>query len=368
MRQKTGWILCWVALSACTSGGGRGRDREEIYLPRELFIDQSKKIRDYTQALLLLEGESRKSWEEAVRQIGLLAPFFLEPDEPDLVGKALRPDREGEEARAELLKRGRTYDSILVFTGPYNPETWNAAHQKILEAGEFGSARAAMSLFQMLFNPQLQDRWGQYRHYLVATGEPARETAEALVRELADRMLDVPMENVEYLGQVIMVLVTFGEKAEETVSGLLEHSSSNVRRAAATALGGALAGAYIPRLEELLKEDDDWMVRGAAATSLGQMSALRSRTGPILREALLREKDRFLRREIVRALGENHFPGAVPVLISVLDSPDAEGDITESAMMSLWQITGERINRREDWKKWFETKYEEWKKGVESRP
>lgn len=360
LAGRIAYTVLFGALTAtsCSSEGSRVGEGVETP-PVEIFQEQSRKTRLYAEALLRFGSHRALDWEEALHQVRELQPFHIYLDEEGLVERVLAgPDAEG--ARRDLSQRGRTYLAILVFTEPYDPVAWDVAHAQAMESGEFGQIQLSISLFQMLFNVQLRDVWPHFRSYLVATGTHARETAEELAIELAGRMTDVPLQDIDYLREVALVLIAFGDEAKAPVDQLLSHPTTSVRRAIAIAIGESVEGGRIGDLERLLSSDPAWEVRAAAADALGHMGTLRAQTGPILLRALERENETYLRQRLAEALGKCRYAGAVPALIKLLEDAATSSDLSNRVMEALWRITSQRLISRAEWQRWYETKYPEW--------
>jgi hypothetical protein len=81
--------------------------------------------------------------------------------------------------------------------------------------------------------------------------------------------------------------------------------------------------------------------------------------GPILTERVGKEKEGYVLRRVLRAIGDIGWAEGVPALIAALESPSLE--TAESAMAALYVLTGERHLKRGQWEEWYRTRYPAWK-------
>ncbi|GAA3351597.1 hypothetical protein GCM10020358_81880 [Amorphoplanes nipponensis] len=112
-------------------------------------------------------------------------------------------------------------------------------------------------------------------------------------------------------------LVQLGAEAEVTLSAALDHPQARVRAVCLDALGLLGATGSVRRIARVLREDSYLDVRVAAATNLGKLGT-RTALEP-LTLALHPARPAALRAAAARALGELGAPGAVPVLVELLD-------------------------------------------------
>ena len=357
-------IFPLALIAAVVLGGCMPPPKTEAppHLPREIFVQVSKKLRRYTDALLLTSSPLEVDREKARREIRMLAPFYVFPDEPKLVREVAGTGPEAEAARRELGIRGRAYDAVLLFTGPYDGPAWDAKFRDVLDFPEYARAYVIQSLLQMLISPQFQRKWEHYRGYLIASGKLGRVFSEELSVKLAEQMSESPVANVTKLREVGMVLVGFGEEGRPGLEKLLSHRAPNVRRAAISAVGVSFDISYVDSLASLLDSDPSWQVRVAAATALGDMHGAQDRVGPVLLSALRTTRDSMVRRVIVKALGECRYPEAAPALIHASDSSDP--DMADTAMQALRRITGLRFRSLTGWESWLQETYPAWLKKI----
>jgi hypothetical protein len=323
----------------------------------ELIRDFNKRLRDYTDALLLCGSPVPSDWDQARRRLDLLQPFFVFAEDPELV-RQFRAGRE--QARKELASRGVILHSTLALWEPYDKRKWDDARRTLMSAGEVGLHLLVKSLFNLLLNGQYREVWIHARFGLVEAGPVALETARELARVLEERVPpDAPIFPQDDLTQVFLVLIGFGDPGRGAVEAWARHPKTNVRRVVARAFGEALDPAGLPVLARFVREDREFAVRWAAAQALGRMAPARSEAGRVLVERIRAETDRTVRLAILEAIGELHYEEAVPDLMAVVEVPSLE--TATAAMSALYRITGEKFTRREQWKKWYDEVYPKWK-------
>lgn len=107
-----------------------------------------------------------------------------------------------------------------------------------------------------------------------------------------------------------------------------------VRKIIVGALGCIGDARALEPLVDRLNRDKDREVRAAAATALGALGD-RAAEDPLAKR--IADKDAFIRREAIRALGILHAVGAVDRIIQRLES-DAEADVRRHAAEALGKI------------------------------
>lgn len=315
-------------------------------------------LKQYIDALLLAGSLQPSDWEESRKKLTQLGPFFVFNEDPALV----RRFREGDDAaRRELARRGQILHAITVFSQGYDRDKWEQARKTLVEAGEPGKVLLAVTLLQLLLNGQNQSVWIHLRYQLVAAGPVSLETAIGLSERLIQDMpKDTPIFKIDDLTQVLLVICGFGDAGVPYLEKLGRHEKPNVRRTVARTLGEALEASSVGVLVALLADEKEWTVRAAAAESMGRMTPARARAGAALVDRVGRERDMLVLRMVVSSIGLLGYYAGIPVLMRALDVPNRE--VIEAAMLSLVQITGERLARKELWLEWHRTQYAEWLK------
>jgi HEAT repeat protein len=366
MRARILLLILLLGLGACQPppASGKAKDAEDAGLDPQLLVDYSKNLQQYIDAMLLCGSTLASDWEDAKRRFDLLHPFFVFKEDPGLI----REMKAGSAAaRQELARRGVILRSVLVFaSGPYNRTKWEDARKTLMDAGEAGQVLLCTTLLKLLLNGQNQEIWMHVRYTLVESGPMALETTVGLAKELADRTpSDTAIFKMDDLVQLYMVLIAFGDGGRPAVEEHSKSGKANVRRSVARAIGESKDGSSVQILMRLL-EDSEWMVRMAAAQSLGQMSSARSTAGPALVDRLGKERDGLVYRTVLRSMGDLMYAEAIPDLMKVLEVPSRE--TVEKAMEALYIITGEKYLRKDQWIEWYRTRYADWKKRRAGRP
>jgi len=299
-------------------------------------------------------------WREAKVKLEALSFGYFQEDR-DLIEKFRTGTSEiSEAARKELGRRGKMLDLILVFAGPYAPATWEQARRELIALDIEGDARAflTISLIKILINGHFRDVWPQIRTQLAEVGEIAFETLAEFTRQRADSTPETPIWKQEDLVQLLMALISFGDKAQPLLETLSRHRSWNVRKAVAKGIGDSIDVANAEILLGYLRSDSDWQVQAAAAEALGRLHPARRTLGPILVERVKSERDAFVLRAILRAIGRIGYLGAIPHLMNAIDVPNFE--TASVAMEALYDLTGERLTTSTQWKRWYRETYPSW--------
>lgn len=171
-------------------------------------------------------------------------------------------------------------------------------------------------------------------------------------------------------------LVLIGPEAVGPVTDLLSDPDRDARRRAAEVLGRlpvsvsdvATRGAdaddrrAMDELARVVREDPEWMVRGAAVHSLGVRLAPVYEPSPVnpYRAALqsaLRDPDPVVAAEAARSLVRLSDGRLVPVLIDFLDqaSTQAESRNLAVAQECVMEASGSRVKRSlQEWRRWWD--------------
>lgn len=348
-----------IALAACAPSAPRPDSRAVLTEPGVL-LEYSKLIQDYIAALLLLNSANPADWKEAKVKLESLAFGYFDDDRLLIEKYRMGTPEESEIARKELGRRGRMLDLVLVFSRPYAPATWENARRELMALAIDGDAPAflTISLLKILMNGQFREVWAPIRYQLVEVGDVALETTAEMARMKADATPETPIWKQVDLVQLIMVLVSFGEKGRPTLEALAKHRVWNVRKAVAKAIGDSTDLGDAGILVDYLKNDLEWQVKATAADSLGQLRAGRETLGPILVERMKAERDGFVQHAILRAIGRIQYLGAIPHLMNVIDVPNFE--TAGVAMEALFALTGERLTTALQWQRWYRETYPRW--------
>lgn len=317
----------------------------------------NRTLQQYIEALVLCNSPQPEDWAEAIRKYDAIPkPYQVFAEDPSL----FRQMKAGSDAaRKELGRRGTILQALLVFYEPYVREKWEAARRTLMGAGTGGPELLVRLLFTMLLNSQFADAWIHVRYQLVEIGDLAFETAAELARAYAQATPATPIFKHDDLTQILMALISFGDRGRARLEEFSRHANHNVRRAAARAIGESVDDGGAGILARLLAEDADWTVRAAAAQAAGRLGPSRALLGPVLVARMTREPERYVRRLVIEAIGEIHYDDAVPQLMAAIDVPSLE--LATAAMGSLYRITGEKFTRKDQWARWYAESYAAWK-------
>ena len=323
----------------------------------EVLKRNSRNLQEYIDAMLLAGSPQPADWAESKKKFDLVHPFFVFQEDPELI----RQFRAGSvSARKELGRRGTLLRSVQILSSGYDRLKWEEACKTLMDAGEPGQVLLCTTLLGMLLNVQNIQIFPQIRFALAESGTFALETTVGLAKELAAQTsATAAVFKMDDLVQVLMVIISFGDKGRGPFEEFAQSSKPNVRRCAARAIGESRDGSALGVLLRLLS-DSDWTVRMSATQSMGQMASVRSQAGPALVERISKEKDGLVFRATLRAIGDLLYADAIPELMKVLELPSRE--TLEAAMGALYIITGEKNLRREQWYEWYRTRYPEWKR------
>lgn len=366
--MRDGWaVLCLAALLASCGGGPRAvqapippvlpEDQGHGAMAVELAKISVKTLREYIDALLLCGSAQPSDWLEAQRKLDVLHPFHVFKEDLQLAAGL----RRGETAsRKELARRGGLLRAMLVFSAKPDKAKWDEARRTLLAGGEAGETLLVQVLLQQLVYGAARDHWDALRYQLVETGKPALETTIALSKAISDA---APAESALFahddLMQLFMVLIGFGDLGRPAVDEFARHPKPNIRRCLAEAVGEARDDASAPLLKSFLTADPSWIVRAAAAESCRRMGVSRRLLGPALVERVGKEREGYVLRRVLRAIGDIGWADGVPTLVGALESPSLE--TAEAAMSALYVLTGERFGKRERWEEWYRTRYAVWR-------
>ena len=364
MRMRSALLLA-ALLSGCASGPKAHLAPAPSALmpsdPGAIDVDlatvSARTLRQYVDALVLCGSAVPADWAAARRELDLLHPFHVFREDLELI-KEFR--KGGEAARRELARRGGLLRSMLVFSGPYDKARWDAARTTLVGAGEAGQVLFVTTVLKLLIDGTFRENWHHLRYQLVESGKTAFETSAALLKELVARApADKPLFKHDDLVQVLSVVIGFGDAGRPILLDLAKSDKANVRRCVADAVGETRDLSSLPVLLDLLERDPSWPVRAAAAESCRRMSAGRKTVGPALVDRVGKEKESYVLHRILRAIADVEYADGVPVLIRVIEVPNAS--TVEAAMQALYVLTGERFKTREQWTRWHQTKYREWR-------
>lgn len=362
-RLGPAFFFCALTVLAACGGPPRSSDPRANPIDPGVFFEYSKLIKDYIAALLLLNSENPADWKEAKVRLEVMAFSYFQEDRELIETFRTGTPETSEIARKELGRRGRMLDLILVFAGPHAPATWEHARRELLALAVDGDAHALLtiSLIKILLNGNFRDVWPHIRYQLVEVGDVALETTAEVARQRADATPETPIWKQDDLVQLIMVLIAFGEKGRPPVVALSQHRTWNVRKAAAKAIGDSIDVSGAEILVGYLHSDPEWQVKATAAEALGQLRPGRRTLGPILIERMKVERDAFVLRAILRAIGRLGNLDAIPFLMNAIDVPNYE--TASVAMEALYDLTGERLTTPTLWKRWYRESYPTWIKG-----
>ena len=364
-------ILPVLALAGLLTSCRSGPNANPAPIPQVFPEDQSggamavefakvsmQTLREYIDALVMCGSAAPSDWLEAQRRLDTLHPFHVFKEDPGLIASMRRGDGK---ARAELARRGGLLRAMLVFAGKHDRPKWDAARKTLLAGGEAGEALLTTTLLQLLIDGAARDNWEHLRSQLVETGRPALDTAVLLARAISEK---APAETAVFphddLTQLFMLFIGYGDTGRPAVDEFARHPKPNIRRCMAEAIGEARDDQSAGILVGYLRSDPSWIVRAAAAEACRRMGPSRRVLGPVLTErAAGGEREGYVMRRVLRAIGDIGWPDGVPALVAALESPSLE--TAESAMAALYVLTGERLARREQWAEWHRTRYAAWR-------
>ena len=140
----------------------------------------------------------------------------------------------------------------------------------------------------------------------------------------------------------------YEEKDTEYFVGLLDHPDYVVRTRATCILADFGGEDKVPYIAQVLKNDENELVRHEAAFSLGQMCY--SSSVPPLTDATLNDPSMFVRHEAAIALGVVGNKDAKESLEKALNDPDKP--VIESAVVALSNIEFmEKLSKNEKFAK-----------------
>ena len=316
-----------------------------------------KQLREYVDALVLCGSPVPSDWAEARQRLDVMHPFHVFKEDPQLIAGLRRGD---EPSRRELARRGGLLRAMLTFSGKHVRAKWDEARKTLLAGGAAGEDLLTSVLLQLLIDGSARDNWEHLRYQLVETGKPALDIATALSKEIAKR---IPPESAVFphddLTQLFLVLIAFGDAGRPAVEEFSRHEKPNVRRCMAESIGEARDDLSASTLAKYLSSDPSWIVRAAAAEACRRMGPSKGLLGPQLTDRVTKEREGYVLRRVLRAIGDIGWAEGVPALIAALESPSLE--TAESAMAALYVLTGERHLKREKWAEWYKTRYAAWK-------
>ncbi|GEM_PF-3132479 len=347
-----------IFASACASSSRPPEARGTKPIDPGVFVEVSKVFHEYIAALKLLDSPRSSDWEEGRRKLETLKFAYFAEDRILIEKFRTGTPEDRELSRKELARRGKMLELVLVFTRPYAPATWEHARREMMALGEGAPEFLTISLLKILIHGRFREVWSQIRYHLVGIGDTAFETTVELSRKWADSTPATPIWKQEDLVQLFLAILGFGERGRTTLGEFAKHRTWNVRKAVARAVGDSGDVGSSAILVGYLEGDVDWQVKAAAAEAMGRLRPAKRSLGPVLVERMKKERDAFVRHEIIRALGVLKWAGAVPDLMRVLELPNYE--TVQFAMESLYFLTGERLTTPSQWKSWYATSYPKW--------
>ncbi len=293
--------------------------------------------------------------------------------------RIIRESQDASAVRAAIMDLGyETRDEVYpVLVDKLNDPNLGIQHAAVISLGRYGRTEAVQEIIKpkIFRSPAANIRWaavaavgklGDYRvidYLLKAVDDPEWIVRTQAVTELMGKVQDVrdrrdsrqihvlihmlSLESEEIVALAVEGLKEFGAESLTPLREALNNSSATIRANAARALGKLASPQSVPCLLASL-QDGDWHVRASAAEALGaigdptslepliqkiqdnvaevqeQASAALIRFGkqatlPLL-HVLSRERDKFVLRAILLALGRIADPKSVPALINHLRS------------------------------------------------
>jgi len=155
----------------------------------------------------------------------------------------------------------------------------------------------------------------------------------------------------------LLAMTAIGPAAAPRLRREASHAESlEVRRAAIQGLGAFAADPAVAADLCRLAVDREWQIRGQALASLGY--ATDSGSGQVLLQAARGDRDLFVRRKAIQALGVRATPEAASALLEVLDQGVVQksAEVCNEAQTALRRITHKDFGWKVDaWRSWLET-------------
>lgn len=293
--------------------------------------------------------------------------------------RIIRESQDASAVRAAIMGLGyESRDEVYpVLVDKLNDPNPSIQHAAVISLGRYGRTEAVQEIIKpkIFRSPAANIRWvavaavgklGDYRvidYLLKAVDDPEWIVRTQAVTELMGKVQEIrecrdacqihvlihmlSLESEEIVGLAVEGLKEFGAESLTPLREALNNSSATIRANAARALGKLASPQSVPCLLSSL-QDGDWRVRASAAEALGaigdptsmepliqiihdnvakvqeQASAALIRFGkhatlPLL-HALSRERDKFVLRALLLALGRIADPRSVPTVINHLRS------------------------------------------------
>jgi HEAT repeat protein len=297
----------------------------------------------------------------------------------ETIFRIIRENQDASAVRAAIMDLGyETRDEVYpVLVDKLNDPNLGIQHAAVISLGRYGRTEAVEEIIKpkIFRSPAANIRWvavaavgklGDYRvidHLLKAVDDPEWIVRTQAVTELMGKVQAIrdcrdtrqihvlihmlSLENEEIVGLAVEGLAEFGADSLTPLREALNNSSATIRANAARALGRLASPQSVPCLLSAL-QDGEWRVRACAAEALGaigdptsvepliqriqdnvakvqeQASAALIRFGkqatlPLL-HALARERDKFVLRALLLALGRITDPRSVLAVINHLRS------------------------------------------------
>jgi hypothetical protein len=327
----------------------------------------------YVEALQKFGSDDPADWAEGERLLEMVEKLLDRPVDPK-PRKALRSEdpEVRKMVRKALARRGEIF-RLWLDLRPTRDE---------LEA-RTDAARAAARRTRYV-------RWIKTREAMVALGEDAAilfmdSFLRMLPRAAADEQMVIrdelkacgprlipllvailnvpPREGTLRLRQQCMLLLAGFLDREEAETALRRYARAEdqtTRKLVADALRETYRGRRVatPRmiLEPMLRDDDAWEVRAAAAQALGEIGSAEAVPAliDVLQHCTLPSvEDRVsLNKFIVGALGHLRSPRAIDPLVRILET-ETNRDVRRNALKALNRITGEYFPTAAEWREWL---------------
>jgi len=285
----------WRAVQVLGAIGG-----DEVVPPLLLALaDADKDVRRYAVSFLGRWGKDESSVPSAVKQL-------LYDPEPQVVWHAMAAlDELGDSSYK--TERGLVEALCPYLEGPDDDRREHAARALAM----IGSGQACPALVKALGSPESS---GACRNAIVgAIGKIGSRNAVPLLLQLFTN--EAKEKKVRFKAAAALQLLGDPSINEDLLPLC---APAWVREATVKALGFKDNIEAVGRLEQILADDEENLrVREQAAVSLGKIGdphAIQS-----LGKALLTQKDRYLRIQLINALGVIGSPKAVPYLVELLE-------------------------------------------------